>query len=62
MSGMKDKATSRLFECDLPALSAILPDLMLAKLGDPKADLDAAMQVVSFAIANPREAQRELFG
>ena len=34
---------------------------MLAKLGDPKADLDAAMQVVSFAIANLREAQRELF-
>lgn len=50
----------RQVECDLPALSSILPDLILAKNGDPGANLDNAIQVVSYAIANLRDAQKEL--
>lgn len=50
----------RQVECDLPALSAILPDLILAKAGDPAADLTAAIQVVTYAIANLRDVKKEL--
>lgn len=54
---MSAEAVKRLIEIDLPALSYILPDLMLAKMGDRSADLDAAMQVVSYTIANIRALQ-----
>lgn len=54
---MNAEIIKRLIEIDLPALSGILPDLMLAKMGDRSADLDAAMQVVSYTIANIRDLQ-----
>lgn len=50
----------RQVECDLPALSSILPDLILAKAGDRAANLDNAIQVVSYAIANLRDASKAL--
>lgn len=59
---MNAESVKRLIEIDLPALSGILPDLMLAKMGDRAADLDTAMQVVSYAVANLRDVQREIFG
>lgn len=50
----------RQVECDLPALSSILPDLILAKNGDRAANLDNAIQAVSYAIANLRDASKAL--
>lgn len=45
----------RHLENDIPALSSILPDLVMAKMGDPSADLEAAIQVISYCVANMRE-------
>lgn len=50
-----NETLKRVVECDLPALSAILPDIILAKMGDKSADLTAAAQVISYTIANLRE-------
>lgn len=56
---MSAEAVKRLVEIDLPALSGILPDLMLAKMGDRSADLEAAVQVVAYTIANIRDLQKK---
>lgn len=56
---MSSVTIKRLVDDNLPALNAILPDIMLAKMNDRSADLEAAMQVVSYTIANIRDLQRE---
>lgn len=50
----------RHLECDLPALYSIIPDLELAKMGDKSADLDAAIQVISYCVANMRDIERTM--
>lgn len=50
----------RHLECDLPALSSIIPDLVLAKMGDKSADLENAIQVISYCVANMRDIERSL--
>ena len=52
------EALNRHLECDIPALQAILPDLVLAKMGDRQADLEAAIQVVSLCLANMRDIEQ----
>lgn len=49
------EALKRHIECDLPALTSILPDLELAKMGDKSADLDAAIQAITYCVANMRD-------
>lgn len=54
------EALIRHLECDLPALQAIIPDLVLAKIGDRGVDLEAAIQAVSYCVANMRDIEQSV--